>query len=110
MQLDLLTDSPRARRSDPETSHRAAARIKSSGALGRQQALVLAYVRQHPGCTSAELAEIMAEARDDDARLWPKYRPMFGRRLPELAPVHARKGGERVCQVTSEDCVTWWPR
>lgn len=64
MQLDLLADTPRARRNDPETSHRAAARIKASGALGRQQALVLDYVRRFPGHTSAELARRMAEARD----------------------------------------------
>lgn len=110
MQLDLLADTPRARRNDPETSHRAAARIKASGALGRQQALVLDYVRRFPGHTSAELARRMAQARDDTAATWSAYRPMLGRRLPELEPVHIRKGAERICEVTGFQCLTWWER
>jgi len=110
MQGDLLADLPRARNTDPPTSHRAAARIKQSGALGRQQRLVLEWVRQYPGHTSAEIARRMAESRDDDGRLWTAYRPMLGRRLPELAPVHLRKGEPRECQVTGAESLTWWAR
>jgi hypothetical protein len=106
VQLDLLTDTPRARTTDPATSHRAAARVRAD--LGRQQQLVLDWVQCFPGHTSAELAQEIARARDDDPRLWPKYRPMLGRRLPELVPVHARKGGARRCEVTGEECITWY--
>lgn len=109
-QLDVFTDTPRARSTDPETSHRAAARIKASGALGRQQALVRDWVARYPGHTSAELAREMARERDDDPRLWATYRPMLGRRLPELEPVHVRKGAPRCCEVTGELCIAWWPR
>lgn len=110
MQYSLLTDTPRSRNTDPATSHRAAARIKSSGALGHQQRLVLDYVRQYPGRTSAELAWRVARDRDGDGALWPAYRPMLGRRLPELVPAHVRKGESRVCSVTDADSLTWWPR
>ena len=107
IQRDLLADLPRARNSDPPTSHLAAERIKSD--LGRQQSIVLAYVRQHPGSTSAELARFMAENRDNDRGLWPKWRPMFGRRLRELVPIHVREGKARFCDVTGEACLTWQP-
>lgn len=109
-QPDLFTDTPRARNSDPTTSHTAAARIKASGALGRQQALVRAYVEQFPGHTSAELARQMATSRGDGPGGWAIYRPMLGRRLPELVPVHARKGEARICDVTGAESLTWWPR
>lgn len=110
MQLDLFADTPRARTTDPETSHKAAARIKASGALGRQQALVKAYVEQFPGHTSAELAMQMAISRGDGPGGWALYRPMLGRRLPELVPVHVRKGEARMCEVTGAESLTWWPR
>lgn len=109
-QFDLLVDTPRARNSDPVTSHKAAARVKASGQLGKQQQLVLSYVQQFPGCTSAELSRHMAEARDDNADLWPKYRPMFGRRLSELNPGHIRRGEERKCLVCLSDSYTWYAR
>lgn len=109
-QLSLLTDTPRSRRSDPETSHRAAARIKDIGALAQQQRLVLMWLREHPGLTSAELARLMAIRQHRNPDLWPKFRPMLGRRLPELVPIHATRGEERTCMVTGEDCITWWPR
>ena len=60
-QLDCfapMTDTPRARRSDPETSHIAADRIKASGVLGKQQAAVLEAVRRYPGSTAVEIAKL----------------------------------------------------
>jgi hypothetical protein len=110
VQPDLFADRPRARVSDPETSHKAAARIKASGALGRQQGIVKAYVEEFPGRTSAELAYEMALARDGDGAHWHKYRAMVARRLPELSPIHIRKGEAMVCDVTGAESLTWWPR
>lgn len=109
-QLSLLTDTPRSRRSDPETSHKAAARIKDIGALAQQQRLVLAWVREHPGLTSAELAQLMARRQDGDPALWTKYRPMTARRLGELVPVHLKRGPQRRCLVTGSLSITWWVR
>lgn len=106
---DLFADVPRARNSDPRTSHTAAARIKATGALGRQQSLVLEYVRRWPGHTSAELARRMAIARDDDARMWVAYRHMVARRTSELHPTRIRRGASRVCDVCGSDCLTWYP-
>lgn len=107
MSLQLpLVDVPRARVSDPETSHKAAAKVKTSGQLGRQQHEVLAYVQRFPGHTSAELAQRMADERGG---VWQEYRPMFGRRLAELAVLHVRKGEPRLCPVCESKSVTWWP-
>jgi hypothetical protein len=93
-----LTDTPRARRTDPETSHMAAQRIKASGALGCQQSAVFAAVRQWPGSTAVELA-----------RLAGMDRYAVSRRLPELEPVHVRRGEARTCEANGRPQVTWWP-
>ena len=97
-------DRPRARTTDPQTSHTAAARIKRSGALGKQAALVLSLVERFPGHTSAELAARHAE---EVGGHWAVLRPMFGRRLPELHGV--RQGASRQCSVCGSPSVTWWP-
>lgn len=101
-----LVDVPRAANTDPDTSHLAAERIKASGALNEQQRLVLAYVKRFPGMTSAELAE---ERAKEVGGTWREHRPMFGRRLGELAVLHIRKGEARVCRVCKAKCVTWEP-
>jgi len=93
----LLTDTPRARETDPITSHEAADQVKASGALGQQQLAVLAAVRRWPGLTSLELAARMQRDR------W-----MVARHLPELSPVHVRKGNEFRTVNGRRHC-TWWP-
>lgn len=92
-----VTDTPRARRTDPVTSHEAADAIKASGELGRQQREVLDAVRRWPGLTSLELGARMNINR------W-----QVARRLPELEPLHVRKGERR--RVNGRRHVTWWPR
>jgi hypothetical protein len=103
----LLANTPRARRKDPETSHQAAEQVRSSGALGWQQQLVLEAVKLYPGCTSAELGFAIANDRSEDVIVW-RYRA--ARRLPELQPVHVRRGPPRGCQQTGRPAGTWWPR
>lgn len=95
----LLTDTPRSRSSDPQSSHIAAEAIKASGQLASQQQIVLTAVQEYPGLTSAELAARMNASR-----------PMVARRLPELVPVHVTKGPMRLCSVVGSPCLTWWPR
>lgn len=102
----LLADTPRARREDPETSHQAAESVRSSGALGWQQQLVLEAVKRHPGRTSAELGAAIAEDRSEDVVVW-RYRA--ARRLPELQPVHVRRGPPRECRQTGRPAGTWFP-
>lgn len=107
MQPSLFADVPRARNSDPETSHLAAERIKATGALGKQQRVVLDLVREFPGCTSAELAKFHACQTGADFGQW-RFR--VARRLPELAPVHIRRGKPRECRVNGTPAGTWYPR
>lgn len=97
MQLSLLTDTPRARRTDPQTSHQAAERIKSSGKLRAQQQTVLDAVKRFPGSTAVELA---SRAGLD--------RYMVSRRLPELAPIWVRRHAPRVCTVKGTAQITWY--
>lgn len=106
MQQQLFADTPRARRTDPETSHLAAERIKATGALGEQQRLVLDLVKRFPGCTSAELAKFHACQTGADFGQW-RFR--VARRLPELAPVHIRRGKPRECRINGTPAGTWYP-
>lgn len=102
-----LVDTARARNTDPETSHAAAKAVRDVGALTRQQFTVRGKVVANPGLTSAELAAHHAKLQCRGT--WETYRPMYGRRLPELEGVHIRKGPPRICKVTGRMCVTWWP-
>jgi hypothetical protein len=47
-----------ARRADPETSHRAADELVTSGNLSRLQAAALELIQTHPLCTASELEQI----------------------------------------------------
>jgi hypothetical protein len=93
----LIADLPRARTTDPETSHEAGDAIRASGELGRQQTAVLEAVRRWPGLTSLELGARMKLDR------WA-----IARRLPELET--ARKvwrDGTRV--INGRRHTQWWP-
>ena len=48
---------PRARTTDPLSSHAAADRMEASGRMGAQMAAVLVLIERFPGSTSRELAE-----------------------------------------------------
>lgn len=120
MQLPLLTDTHIARRSDPVTSHKAAAKVKASGQCAVQQAIAFAYVREYPDHTAQELADICLRAGGSMDRY------DFGRRLPEIAKDHDKHGNrksplikkrchpdgspmKRVCAVTGNEACTWVP-
>ena len=92
LQQALFTDTPRARRNDPETSHIAAERIKASGTLAKHQNLIAQAIRSRPGMTYTEIAEVTGLERH-----------AVGRRLKELEPIHARRGEVR------DGMTTWWP-
>ena len=97
----------RARRTDPPTSHEAAARVTASAAAATQAGLVLALLRHYPGKTSAELAVM---SRVDPTTLIILDRSEVARRLPELTEdCLAEKGEIRVCGVSGKRAVTWWP-
>jgi len=91
--------TPAARATDPGTSHAAAEAITKTGVRAHQQRQVLAALREWPGCTSAELA---SNAGMD--------RYAVARRLPELCPTFAFRGGSRACAVSGRPAVTWWPK
>jgi hypothetical protein len=113
-QLDAfapLTDTPRARFSDPVTSHLAAERIKATGQLRESQILVRDAIRRWPGKTAVELGALMAgtvcKGRPRDDRWW---RYEVSRRAPEIAPVHVRRGKPRECTVAGTCQSTWYPK
>lgn len=94
--------TPAARATDPESSHLAAEEITESGVRQQQIGQAITAVRDHPGSTSRELAELTGLDR---------Y--MLGRRLSDAAATGAiRKGGKdemRVCQVSNRLALTWHP-
>lgn len=103
----LLADTPRARRTDPDTSHAAGDKVRRTGELGKQQRLVLDAVKRWPGRTSAELGKLIAEERGEDVIVW-RYRA--GRRLSEVAVGgHIRRARPRQCEATGNMAATWHP-
>lgn len=94
-----LISTPAARDSDPHTSHLAAAEITASGLRHQQQDAAARAVRQHPGCTSHELAVLTGLDR---------Y--ALARRLPEcITAGEVAKGEAKVCTVTGRKALTWHP-
>lgn len=98
-QLDFLSSAKAAARgTDPETSHLAAQNVEKNGTARKQRERVLAALRKHPGCTSAELA--VAAGMDRHA---------VARRLPELEPHQVYKGSRRTCTARGSQAYTWHP-
>lgn len=65
--LDLL-DRPRSRRSDPPSSQRAEAQMRTSGAMRGQAAEALAMIKRNPGKSTKELGAIGPLERHQIAR------------------------------------------
>ncbi len=91
-QLSLLSKVPASRRTDNAASYRAEERQNKSGQRATDQHRCLEAVRQHPGCTSKELAEITGIDR---------Y--ILARRLPDLHPVH-------VMRIDTPEGYSWFVR
>lgn len=97
----VFTPPPaRARATDPETSHEAAAAIRAEA--DRQRDEVLAMLQARPGLTSYELAVAFGVDRYVTAR-----------RLSELATLKLAKQGEHKRRCTASpkivNAMTWWP-
>ena len=88
---------PIARNTDPQTSHRSATELTTSGKRDAQKARVLTAVKDHPGLTSSELARISGLDR---------Y--LVARRLPDLRNDRLVYNGQaRECSVTRKQALTW---
>lgn len=85
-------EAPRSRRSDPPSSKRAEDQMRKSGALRGQALIAFELVKQFPGRSSLELAD-----------LGTLDRFQLARRLPELREM----GKVRVTQFGKED-QRWW--
>lgn len=93
--MQQVIEFPRARRSDPVTSKRAAEKLDAT----RITSLVYLALCRFPGCTASELAE--------KARL-PKEPTR--KRLSELRQKGLAKNGmEKICPVSGFSCLTWFP-
>lgn len=94
-----VASTPMSRRSDPVTSHLAAAEHMARGKRGQHVAAVVEAVRKHPGNTSAELAPLCGLERHETAR-----------RTADAEHAGAiRKGEARKCTTSGRLAVTWWP-
>ncbi|MAH46986.1 winged helix-turn-helix domain-containing protein [Candidatus Pacearchaeota archaeon] len=90
----------RARRSDPGTSHVAAAEVEASGSAKAQRALCLQTVRSTPGLTAAEIAVVTGLERHAPSR-----------RLPELRDCGlVCNGTARPCRATGRLSLTWYDK
>lgn len=98
---------PRARTSDPATSHEAAAAIESSGLAAMQLDRTADAVTRHPGHTTAELAQLIAATTGEDEGT---VRHWLGRRMSEAARLGRIVGaGRRTCAVTGRTATLWAP-
>ena len=89
----------RARRTDPATSHQAAAQVEARGTAASQRVICLLRVQTGPGQTAAEIAE------------WSGLeRHVPSRRLPELRAMGlVRNDDTRLCRITGNRSMTWEP-
>ena len=91
--------SPRARNTDPVSSHEAANRQRKGRAYTDGH-VVFSIVKIWPGSTSAELANL--SGRD---------RHMIARRLPDLEERGlVRRGEIRKCKAHGTNAVSWWAK
>lgn len=91
---------PRARRDDPRSSHEAAALIERTGVAGRQAAVMLEAMRQHPGSTTMELARAAGLDRYAVARRSPElaHDGLAIKIEPTDDTVPCAVSGKRVCR------------
>lgn len=92
-------NTPAARATDPDTSHKAAEANTASGRRQSQRQQVLDAVIRWPGSTTAELARLM--------KVWldvPR------RRMSELVTGQVVViGPARICKECGSKCLTYWP-
>ena len=92
--------NPISRTSDPDTSAEAAHAVTASGKRSRNAEIVLALVKQYPGCTAVELQRKPGHELD---------RHEVSRRLADLATRgYVYKGAQRACQVNGTQMVVWF--
>jgi hypothetical protein len=88
-----------ARNTDPTTWQQAAEEVEASGRTVSQRHLCLLEVWRKPGRTAAEIAKAAGLGRHGPSR-----------RLPELRQAgQVKNGEERVCAVTGNPSMTWFP-
>lgn len=96
-QLELVWPNPRARRSDPRTSHAAAASMR--GAVGAQRAAVLAALHAGP-LTADEIDDVQGWRPTTAGRRLPELEAMgLVRRLPETALTRSGRQAHRYALV-----------
>lgn len=96
-QQHALKAEPLSHRHDPDTSRQAAARTVASGQRDDHITRIVAAVRAHPGCTSAELAQLTGLERHEAAR----------RTADAEHQGRIRKGPARKCSVSGRAAVVW---
>lgn len=88
----------KSRRTDPDTSFEAAAKIEKSGKAESHRTLCFEALLKQDGMTSAEVA-VMADLERHEA----------ARRLPELRDEgKVRNGEKRKCSATGSMALTWY--
>lgn len=92
-------ETPAARFSDPITSHEAAEHVTSTGQRQRHLSIVVAAVREHPGLTSLELADVCGLERHEVAR-----------RTADAETTGAIFKGPVKRQTNGRSAVTWYAR
>jgi len=104
--LKQVAEGPKARLTDPETSHEAAQALKGKPRIGELQSIALRIVRGHPGATAAEIWEMsgIRDARTITPRLAPLRRAGLIKNMPLDHPER-----RRVDPVSGKQQLTWWP-
>lgn len=103
----IAEPGPLAGKTDPETSHEAARKLIDSCQLADAQRAALALVRQHPGRTCVDLAQVACAG---DERGIEFHRQRIGRRLSELERAGLiEHQGHATDPRTGRRAVRWWP-
>jgi hypothetical protein len=95
-----------ARRTDPATSHLGAERYAREG-LGKDQELLYRLIRDNPGHTSAELADLLIQRGEH----WYRASRLPTKRVSELIDLgKVVVGGERRCRITRHTARTYYAK
>ena len=98
------TRTPLARRTDPETSHRAALEMETSGQRETDEDFAVRMVRRWPGSTAAEL-EVIAGQEGDRTVSKRLSGAKKRKRVFSVEP----KEDDRVCGQTGRPAKFWYP-
>lgn len=104
--FDIRT--PASHSTDPATSHKAEADMRSSGDMETHNKAIAWLVARYPGCTASEYFEL-SQRMENINRFYAWDLQEVRRRLTTIKDIHAVQGKARM-GLRKKPEVTWYPK